>query len=139
MSKDFEELEKQFILTEDMEQEDLKNLIRRIQKLCKIDNNGYVIIRKTNLSNVQQILLVLSARYLGNRLQLKLNRDITIFEICKIKELSEMLKVKDAVITARLKELKDKKKVISPDRGEFKIPPYEIKDLLEELEGQRTE
>jgi DNA-binding transcriptional ArsR family regulator len=139
LSKDFEELEKQFILTEDMEQEDLKNLIRRIQKLCKIDNNGYVIIRKTNLSNVQQILLVLSARYLGNRLQLKLNRDITIFEICKIKELSEMLKVKDAVITARLKELKDKKKVISPDRGEFKIPPYEIKDLLEELEGQRTE
>jgi tryptophanyl-tRNA synthetase len=138
MDKELEELEKQFIFDKDMEHEDIKDLIGRILKMCKTDNSGFVIIRKSNLTIAQKIMLVLSARYLANKLQQKLNKDISILEVCKTKELANMVKEEDAVITARLKELKDDRKIISPGRGEFKIAPYAIKDFLTELEGAKN-
>ena len=135
MTKDLEELEKEFILSEDMEREDLEELISRILDMCKIDKNGFVVIRKPSLTIPQRILLVLSARYLANKLQQKLDREMPIDETCKTMDIANMLKEKDTVIRVRLKELKDAKKVISPERGVFKIAPYEIKDFLTELEG----
>lgn len=135
MNKEFEDLEKEFILNEDLEHENIKDLISRILKLCKIDTRGFVDIQKPGLTILQKIQLTLSARYLANKLQQKLGRESSIEEICKTKELTGMLKEKETVVTARLKELKDAKKVISPSRGVFKIAPYKIKDFLTELEG----
>ena len=107
-----------------------------ILEFCKIDNNGYVVIRRPGLTMHQRILLVLSARYLANKLQQKLNRDSPIEESCTTMEIANMLKGKDTVVRVRLKELKDDKKVLSPTRGVFKIAPYEIEDFLTELVGQ---
>lgn len=135
LGKELEELEKDFILSDDMEREDIKELISRILKMCKIDAQGYVAIRKPDLTIAQRIMLVLSARYLANKLQHKLSRESPIDETCKTMDIANMLKEKDTVIRVRLKELKDAKKVLSSKRGVFKIAPYEIKDFLAELEG----
>lgn len=138
MARELEELEKEFILSEDMEHDDIKDLISRILEMCKIDTKGHVVIRKSDLTMQQRIMLVLSARYLANKLQQKLSRESSIDETCKTMDIANMLKEKDTVIRVRLKELKDAKKVISSGRGVFKIAPYEIKDFLTELEGAQN-
>lgn len=135
MTEELQDLEKQFIMDDDMEHNDIKKLIEQVLHFCRIDNNGFVIIQKTNLIMPQKILLVLTARHLANKLQEKLGREKVISEIVTATELSNMLKEKNAVILARLKELKDAKKVISADRGIYKIAPYIINDFLVELEG----
>ena len=138
MSKDLEDLEKQFILDADLEHEDIKSLTSRVLKLCKIDTKGFVMIQKSNLTIPERILLALSARFLANKLQQKLGRESAIEETCTTKELADMLSEKGTVVTARLKELKDAKKVLSPSRGVFKVAPYEIRDILDELEGVKN-
>ena len=138
MTKELEDLEKQFILNEDMEHEDLKDLISRILQFCKIDNKGFVVIQKAGLIIPHKIMLVLSARYLANKLQGKLGRENNISEKVAAKELSYILKEKDPVIFARLKDLKDAKKVLTSERGIYKIAPYAIKDFLKELEGTKN-
>ena len=110
-------------------------MISRILKFCKIDKNGYVVIYDKNLKLIDKILLILSARYLGNRLQQKLNRDISINDQVNNKEISNMLREKDLVVNARLKDLKDERKVIPVRRGVYKIAPYIIDQFLFALEG----
>jgi len=137
MTEQLENLEKEFIIDEDMEQEDIQQLISRIIKFCKIDKNGYVVIHDKNLKLklIDKILLILSARYLGNRLQQKLNRDITINDQVNNKEISNMLREKNQVVNARLKDLKDERKVIPVRRGVYKIAPHVIDQVLSALEG----
>jgi len=137
--KELEELEKQFILNEDLEYKDIKDLISRILKYCKIDKNGFVVIQKSGLIIKQKIMLVLSARYLANKLQQQLNRkEDNISEEVSTKEISSIIKEKNSVVVARLKDLKDDKKVISSVRGIYKIAPYSIKNFLKELEGGKN-
>jgi len=138
MTKEMEDLEKQFILSEDMEHEDINGLVKRILNFCKVDTKGFVVIQKSGLIIPQRIMLVLSARYLANKLQQKLGREnISINEVVTLKELSGMLKEKDTVIIARLKDLKDAKKVLSSERGIYKVATYAIKDFLTELDGAK--
>ncbi|HUS49381.1 MAG TPA: hypothetical protein VMZ91_04410 [Candidatus Paceibacterota bacterium] len=139
MTKELEDLEKQFILNEDMELEDIKGFVARILKFCKIDSKVFVIIQRSKLRIVDKLLLILSARYLANKLQQKLGKEPGIAEIVNIKDLASMMKEKETVIIARLKDLKDGKKVISQERGVYKVAPYAIKDFLTELEGVKNE
>ncbi len=136
MTKDLEELEARFILKEDVEHEDIKTLVDRVMKFCKIDSNGYVLISakgKTTISD--RILLVLTARYLANRLQHKLGKKTTIVQEGTNKELAKMLGEKESVIKARIKELKDEKKVIPVKKGVYRIAPYAIEGFLTKLES----
>jgi hypothetical protein len=136
MTDELEDLEKQFILNEDMEHEDIKDLIKRMLVFCKIDSQGFVIIQSSSkLIIPQKLLLILSARYLANKLQQKLARENGISELVTIKDLANMMKEKDTVIIARLKDLKDAKKIISPERGVYKIASYALKPFLTELES----
>lgn len=139
MTKELEDFEKQFILKEDMEYGDIKQLVSKVLQFCKIDDKGFVVIQKPNLIIPQKIMLVLTARYLANKLQQKLGRENIISEEVSARELSNILKEKDAVVIARLKDLKDAKKILSPKRGIYKITPYAVKDFLIELEGTKNE
>ncbi|RLG44252.1 MAG: hypothetical protein DRN81_04920 [Thermoproteota archaeon] len=138
MTKDLEELEKEFIMSEDMEHDEIRELIGLVLGICKIDKKGYVVIRRTGLTMQQRIMVVLTARYLANKLQQELERESPIDETCTTMEIANMLKEKDTVVRVRLKELKDDKKVLSPKRGVFRIAPYEIKEFLKELIGQEN-
>ncbi|MFA6462012.1 MAG: hypothetical protein WCV90_07140 [Candidatus Woesearchaeota archaeon] len=136
MNKELEDLEKQFILDGDMENEDLKTLIEKLLFFCKIDKNGYVIVDNGStkkLTTPNGILLVLSARYLASKLQQKLGKESSIKEEVETQEIAQMLKEKPAIVTARLKDLKDQKLVVPVERGTFKIASYAIADLLNKL------
>jgi len=138
MNEELENLEKSFILDEDMEHENIKDLVQRVQNFCKIDKNGFVLIDGKTLSKLKirdKVMLVLTTRHLANRLQQKLDRDITIKEEVTSQELAEMLKEKQLVINARLKELKDKKQVLPVVRGTYKVAPYRIPLFLKTLEA----
>ena len=134
-----EELEKQFIINEDMEHEDIKISINRLLKFCKIDEKGFVIIQKSSLNMIQKIMLVLSARYLASNLQKKLGREKIISDEISANELTDMLREKNTVVIARLKDLKDTKKIISSKRGIYKVASYAIDDFLTELESVKNE
>lgn len=133
-----EELERQFILEEDMEHEDINNLISRMLKFCKIDKKGYVIIYNKKLIIRDKILLVLSARYLANKLQEKLGKEITIMASINAKELAKMLREKENAIRARFKDLKEEGKIVTLKRGVYKITPHSIEDFLKILEDEES-
>ena len=137
MTKELKDLEKQFILNENMEHENLQTLISRALKFAKIDKNGHVVIAG-RWSIADKIMLTLTARYLGNHLQLKLGAEPTILKEVATEDLSKMLGEKQSVVSARLKDLKDKKWAIAKDRGVFTVAPYSIDDFLTKLEGGVT-
>lgn len=142
MDKSLEDLEKSFILDADMEHEDIKNLINRIQSFCQVDKNGFVkiddkIAKKLNI--LDRVLLVLTARHLANKLQLKLGKEATIKEEMISQEVAEILKEKQLVINARLKDLKDDKQIVSIERGTYKVAPYSILNFLNKLEGLKND
>lgn len=139
MTEELEDIEKQFILNEDMEHEDIEEFIKRILSFCKIDSKGFVRIQKPDLIIPQKIMLVLSARYLANKLQEKLGKKDSISEKVSAEELSNMLRSKKSVIVARVKDLKDSNKLNSPSKGTYQVSPYAIEDFLDELEKNKNE
>jgi len=143
MTDELENLEKSFILDEDMEHENIKELIERTLRFCKIDKNGFVIIDQKTLSKLRiqdKVILVLVARHLAGKLQQKLGRETTIKEEVSSQELADILREKQLVINARMKELKDKKQVLPVARGTYKIAPYGISPFLKKLEsGEKNE
>ena len=136
MIEGLEELKKQFIVEDDIELDELKQLILRISKFCKVDKNGYVIVHNDKIRIIDKILLVLSARFLGNRLQQKLGEEVAIHEEINNKEIATMLKEKQTVVNARLKDLKDDRKIILVRRGVYKVLPHIIYNLLDRLEKE---
>ncbi len=136
MAENFKELEKHFIVEDDIEHETIKQLISQILNFCKVDKNGYVIIFNKNFKKIDKILLILSARYLGNRLQQELGKEVTIQEEVTNIEIANILKEKQTIVSARLKDLKDDRKVFSVRRGVYKVAPYVIAKFLNKLEEE---
>lgn len=141
MEKSLEDLEKAFILDEDMEHKDINNLISRMLNFCQVDKNGFVKmddkIKKIKIPD--KVLLILCARHLANKLQQKLGKEATIKEEMASQEIADMLREKQLVINARLKDLKDNKQVIAVERGTYKIAPYAISDFLKYLESIKND
>ncbi len=137
--EDLEQIEKQFIIGSDAENEDFINLMRRVINYAKVDKNGYVIInevinRKITLQD--KILLILTVRYLASKLQEKLEKDITISAEVSAEELAKMAKSTKNVMFARVTELKTARKLISGNtKGSYVILDYHIKDFLNKLDN----
>jgi hypothetical protein len=137
MTDELEVLEKKFIVSEEATTANLVELITRLTKFCKITNNGEVIFLKADskrITNIDKIMIVLIARHLANSLQIKQKKEVTIAEEINSKGISNMLREQSTIINARLKELKDSKKVISVSKGVYKVAPYAIEDFLESIE-----
>jgi len=139
MTDDLLELEKQFIIEEDLEIETIKQLIQRIIKFARIDKRGFVAIQVKDIPIPQKLMLVFSSRFLANRLQQKIGKESFIKDELCVKELSDMLRVKEAVISARLKELKDDNKIIPTSKGCYKVNPSQIESFLKILEVKTNE
>jgi hypothetical protein len=142
MSEELKNIEKDFILDEDMEHRNLKSLVTRTMKLCKTDKVGTVIIDANILLDMiipQRIMCVLTARRLANQLQGKVGSEVTIMEDVGYKELACMIHENPAVVAARLKELKDKKQVLQISRGIYRIAPYAIESFLKQMEDEKND
>jgi hypothetical protein len=139
MHEELEKLEKQFILDHDAEPEEIRTLVSRILKFCKIDPKGYVIIRARKLSKTDKIMLVLAARYLACNLQRKLGREAAINQEVSNKELADMLQEKPTIVRARLKDLKKDSKIVRTESGVHKAAGHSISEFLERLEGPKND
>jgi len=133
--KNLSDLRKEFILDSEAEHADIGNLISRILRFCKIDKQGYVVLSNRDAKISTKIMLVLASRYLGSKLQQKTGEEVSINESIHYRDLAKMLREKEAVIAARLKELKDDRKIVAVDAGTYRIEPYAIEQLLGEIEG----
>ena len=135
MDNEFIELKRLFILEEDIEHEELKQMITLILKYCKIDKNGTVIVQDRKIRLADRILLVISARYLANRLQRKLEEEPTIPDEINNSELAELLRAKEPVIRARMADLRKVSMVTQLRPGVHSITPHAIEKLLTKLEA----
>lgn len=129
-----EDAEKQFIVKESIADEELKDLLVRLSNFCKIDVEGRPIMTANNFSLANKIMLMLSSRYLARLLHERLARELSFEATINLKDLTTFLHEAPDVVSARLKELKDKNKVAATEKGVYKVLPYAIKQLLDELE-----
>lgn len=134
-----EKIESDFIMSEGAELENVENWIERISKFSKVDMGGYVLMKdkdlEKKLSIKDKILLIVATRFLANKLQEELNKEPTISQFVNANEIANMLKVKATVISARLKDLKDERNIISKKAGIFSMAPYYLESFLSKLEG----
>ncbi len=129
-----ESLEEKFIRKEDLEEEKIGELIEEIRNYATVDKNGFVKINHDlDLSQRKIVWLVLSVRYLANKLQSRLNREDPIRAEMKASDIAEILKKNKTTISARLKELYEDGRAEKPSRGVYRANPHKIKKLLEDL------
>jgi len=134
MNTDIERLGAQFIVNEDMEAESVQRLVERMLNFCKVDGKGFVMIKSKKMKITDKLMLVLSARYLANRIQVLTGKEASISENIEAKELGRMIGEDHATVLARLKDLKDKNKAIALGKGVYKVAPHEIDSFLGSLE-----
>jgi hypothetical protein len=134
MTDKLEDLEKQFISDGDMEQEEISKLITKTLTFARIDKNGFVsLLNPLKIKIADKIMLVLISRYLANKLQTKLGKEVSINENMKIDDLANNLREKRAVIIARIKDLKDNNLISSDKEGIYRIQPHAISPFLDRL------
>ena len=136
---DLQKIEKSFIIDGDAEMENIEGFIERISKFSKVDMAGHVVLPNElkRLSIKDKILLVIATRFLANRLQEKLKKEPTIAIEVDRNELAKMLGTKEDVISARLKDLKDERKILSKKAGVFTMAPYYLEPFLSKLEKEK--
>ncbi len=136
MEKSLEDWEKEFVKTDDIQSEDLKNLLNKASRFCEIQADGYVRIKgmgKNDLSDKAQIHLILTARYLAHELQARLGRENPISAIVKVSELEQMLRTSSKTITSRISDLRKERAIEDGTRGEYRIKLPAIEDFLDDL------
>jgi hypothetical protein len=129
-----EELKKQFIVEKNVELENVKELIERLSKFCKVDTQGYLFVINRDLIQrlaiKDKILLGLSARYLASKLEENILSDVST------EELAKFFSERNTAINSRAKELKDQGKIIVKERGRYSINPYQIDDFIRSIEAR---
>ena len=135
-----ENIEKKFIIEGDAEIENIEKSIERVSKFSNVDITGYVRLDNNvkKISIKDKILLIIATRYLANKLQEKLKKEPTISIEVDSNEISKMLGTKVNVISARLKDLKDERKILSKKAGVFTMATYSIESLLSKLENKEV-
>ncbi|MEK6937181.1 MAG: phage head-tail connector protein [Nanoarchaeota archaeon] len=136
-------LKNKFLIDEDAELENIEHLIDRFSEFVKVDLGGHVVFKdknlRSNLTIPEKILVVIAARFLASKLQEKLKGEVTISPTVDAGEITKFINVQKTVVAARLKELKDERKILSPRTGVFSIAPYNIDSIIIRLEEKNKE
>lgn len=121
-----EELKKSFIKEEDsFEEKELIELLSKINKICQLDKKGYVSFIKRDLTDKEKILFILIARFLANKLENTIPKEVTNEELLK------MLKKSKSQIRARVSDLRKEDKIKDIGRNIHEIKPIQIHKILE--------
>jgi hypothetical protein len=134
-----EELGKKFIASGDLEKEELEELLNGLDGWFQVSpEDGYVKINeKFALSDKTKLHLILTARYLVNKLQNKLGQVNPVKESMTLDELASNLRISKKEVSRRISDLRISKRVEDVERGEIRVTPYSIKVLIEELNKKR--
>ena len=123
-----DELKKSFIIDEeDFEDGKIKGFVEKINKICKIDKKGYVHFLINSLGDKDKIRFILVARFLANKLDNEISKEVTNEEIERI-----LNKPKEQV-RARLSDLRNEKNnpVKDTSKNTHEIKPIFVSKILE--------
>lgn len=120
-----EELKKSFIKDEEnFEEKELIELIEKVNKICELDKKGNVSFKNRSLGDKEKIQYILIARFLANKL------DSNILKEVKNEELERILKKSRDQIRARVSDLRKEDVIEDVDRETHQIKPLQIHKLL---------
>jgi hypothetical protein len=127
---DLDDIKKRFIVDDDTIQEkQLVGMIERTNRFIKVSKSGQIHFDQTNLTNKDRIALVYIGRFLGNRLEPEIRKEVLNEEICTITGLSPK------IVTARISELKKEPLIERIEKGVYRaISLYIIDRFLKKLE-----
>lgn len=126
MEKNLEELKKTFIVDEgSFEEQELGNFIEKINKICKIDKTGHVSFIRQNITDKDKIKFILTARFLANRLEKEIPKEVTNEEIEKM--LNNKPKEQ---IRARLSDLRREGLIKDLEKNRHEIKPFYLHKIL---------
>lgn len=134
-----EDWEKQFVKSENLEQQELEGHLSKISKYCSLSQVGFVVIQpafEKILNMKDKIHLVLCARYIAHELQVALGRENPISADVSADELARNLMIGKSVITARASDLRKEHKIMDSGKGVYKATLQGIKPFLEHLQGE---
>ena len=111
------------------EEEEFERLVPKVKKIVKVKKDGtpVIVCNKRILNQNEQIMCYLIGKFFAKKLELSETDSATN------KELSQALKIKERVIAARLKDLRDEELVEQVTRGEHRISTVSLESFLDEI------
>ena len=135
MADDLKELKSQFIIDQGrFDEERIPLLIKRVLKFARVTSEGRVILQaKTSMNNINQIKLVLAARFLANKLEPSIKPEVSIDEVV------DFTGIEIRQVSARISSLTNVDRfVIKNKRGIFSVAPFFIESFLDEIDKPQT-
>ena len=126
-----EDLKKSFIVDEEsFEEQELTELVGKINQICFLDKLGGIRFRKSGLKDADRIRYFLVARFLANKLDAKISKTVTN------REIEDSLKKSKPQVRARLSEIRKSGVMKDVDKNSHEIVPFYVhKILLEKKNG----
>jgi hypothetical protein len=133
-----EDMERKLFTTNDLEEDELKRLVDEISEFAKVSPDGFVSLFNLDSKKVtdkERIQLVLSARFLLNMLQVKLERQNPVNGEVTLEELAKYLRKPVKSISARVSELKEDNAIDSPNKGVYRVKLHTIDGMILKLKN----
>ncbi len=122
-----ERLREEFLVDSDLGEKQLEVLVRKILPYCLVSKDGFVELKRANLSGKEQVKLVLAARLIASKLDKAVRGDLTA------EELSEQTGLPKNQAAARAKESFDEKFAERSARGSYRARQHKIDAFLDGL------
>lgn len=122
-----EELKKSFIIDEEnFEDSQMEILIGKINKICQIDKKGHVKFLRDNFGDKDKIKYILIARFLANKLDNEISKEVTN------EELESMLNKSQEQVRARLSDIRNEKQNPMKDlnKNTHEVKPLFVHKIL---------
>lgn len=126
--EELEDLKIQFIVNgNEINKEILKKHVKTILDFCKLTSEGKVILRKTKLTQKNQIGIIIMARYLEN----KMNENIK--ETISPGELADLTSIARNNVRSLVGTLADERFVTRVEEGIYRFNPTQIELFFEKI------
>jgi len=122
-----EELKKSFIIDEEsFEDNKIETLIGKINQICQVDKKGHVKFLRENLGDKDKIKYILVARFLANKLDSEITKEITN------EEFERILNKSKEQVRARLSDVRNEKQNPMKDlnKNTHEIKPLFVHKIL---------
>lgn len=123
-----EDLKKSFIVDEEsFEENRIEELVGKINKICQVDKKGHIKFLREGLGDRDKIKYTLIARFLANKLEESIPKEVTN------EELEIILNKSKEQVRARLSDLRKEKQNSMRDinKNTHEIKPLFISKILE--------
>jgi hypothetical protein len=122
-------VEEKFFETVEYKPRELYTLVERASNFVTMNEKGDIFIKLSKCTGLEKVQLVLSARFLGNRLRKEINPTLTLEEIAKYAELESN------VARARLADSVKSEFAEKVNKGTYKVRSLaKVKEFIGELE-----